>query len=127
LGERKNAFNKWDEKIKKEVGGKIGVGGRRRGRGSGGGGGGNEPRGNKNPWDETKQKFHAFTNLVTLVNDLSITSNVLAYVNAFCFLRPSQNDCACILCLEMFVNLHSFHFMHLQHCSKCLLVLFMFL
>lgn len=98
LGERKDAFNKWDEKIKKEVGGKVGVCGRRRGQRSGGGGGGNEPRGNKNPWDETKQIFHAFTNLVTLVNDLSITSNV-----------------------------HSFHFMHLHHCSRCLLVLFMFL
>jgi hypothetical protein len=34
LGERKDAFNKRDEKIKKkEVGGKVGVGRRRRGRG----------------------------------------------------------------------------------------------
>jgi hypothetical protein len=114
LGEKRDAFNKWDEKIKKkEVGGKVGVGvgHRGRGRGSGGGGGGNEPRSNKNPWDETKQIFHAFTNLVTFVNDLSITSNVLAYVNAFCFLRPSQN-CVCILYLKMFnckCSLFSFH------------------
>jgi hypothetical protein len=113
LGEMRDAFNKWDEKIKKkEVGGKVGVGGRGRGWGSGGGGGGNEPRSNKNPWDETKQIFHAFTNLVTLVNDLSITSNVLAYVNAFCFLRPSKNDFVCILCLEIFnckCSFFSFH------------------
>lgn len=99
-------------KDKEEVGGKVGVGGRGRGWGNGGGGGRNEPWSGKNPWDETKQIFHAFTNLITLVNDLSITSNVLAYVNAFCFLRPSQNDCVCILCLEMFNCRYSFFSFH---------------
>jgi hypothetical protein len=72
------------KKIKnKEVGGKVGVGGRRGGWGSGGGGGGNEPRSRKNPWDEKIYIFHTFINLVTLVNDLSITFNVLAYVMPF--------------------------------------------
>ncbi len=38
LGNNKDALNKWDEEIKKEVCSKVGVSGRRRGWGNGGGG-----------------------------------------------------------------------------------------
>jgi hypothetical protein len=75
LGEKKDAFSKWDEEIKKRVaGGGGGGGGRGRGWGSGGGGGGNEPGSSESSWEEAKQIFYAFTGLAALVSGPSTHS-----------------------------------------------------
>jgi hypothetical protein len=94
LGEKKDAFSKWDEEIKKrEAGGGGGGGGRGRGWGSGGGRGGNEPGSSESSWEEAKQIFYAFTGLAALVSGPSTHSQSACYVGALCFIRPSQNDC----------------------------------
>ncbi len=77
LGEKKDAFSKWDEEIKKREaggGGGGGGGGRGRGWGSGGGGGGNEPGSSESSWEEAKQIFYAFTGLAALVSGPSTHS-----------------------------------------------------
>jgi hypothetical protein len=77
LGEKKDAFSKWDEEIKKRQESGGGGGGRGRGWGSGGGGGvggggdssgGGLPRMPSNSWDEAKQMVLAFMGLTALVS-----------------------------------------------------------
>ena len=76
LGEKKEAFSKWDEEIKKRETGGGGGGGRGRGwgksggGGGGGGGGGDESTGssNNNSWEEPKQMILAFSGLAALVS-----------------------------------------------------------
>ncbi|CAK9881278.1 unnamed protein product [Sphagnum jensenii] len=82
LGEKKDAFSKWDEEIKKREaggGGGGGGGGRGRGWGSGGGGGGNEPGSSESSWEEAKQIFYAFTGLAALYLVLTKGKSILAF------------------------------------------------
>lgn len=80
LGEKKDAFSKWDEEIKKREESGGGGGGRGRGWGSGGGGGGGGggdssggglPAMPSNSWDEAKQMVMAFLGLTALVSSTS--------------------------------------------------------
>ena len=90
LGEKKDAFSKWDEEIKKREESGGGGGGRGRGWGSGGGGGGGDSSGGglpampSNSWEETKQMVMAFLGLAALVSSTctpmhSFASRTLRY------------------------------------------------
>ena len=68
LGEKKEAFSKWDEEIKKRETGGGGGGGRGRGWGKSGGGGESTGSSNNNSWEEPKQMILAFSGLAALVS-----------------------------------------------------------
>ena len=101
LGEKKEAFSKWDEEIKKRETDGGGGGGRGRGWGkSGGGGGGGESTGssNNNSWEEPKQMILAFSGLAALV---SIQWDLLtASVCLLGYLVPKVLGCVCRWSME---------------------------
>jgi len=90
LGEKKDAFSKWDEEIKKREEGGGGGKGRGRGWGSGGGGSGGGgggggdanfgglPANRSNSWEDTKQMILAFVGLASLYLVLTQGKSMLA-------------------------------------------------
>lgn len=100
LGEKKDAFSKWDEEIKKRE--ESGGGGKGRGRGwgsggGGGGGGGGDSSGGglpampSNSWNEAKQMVMAFLGLTALVSFASTPIHRFASTTLHYLVAPWLN------------------------------------